>query len=89
MCQLCGASLERMATRSRSNPGSIADVLTVLGPNVQPHEARKPCLFKVPAPGGLRYRELHRLITARTSKTSASRPRGRTSAGAGSAARPR
>jgi lipoyl synthase len=52
-----------MATRSRANPGGIADVLTVLGPDVQPHKARKPPWFKVPAPGSPRYRELHKLIT--------------------------
>src|SRR5436305_15226117 len=51
------------ATRSRSNPGGIADVLSVLGPDVQPHRGRKPPWFKVPAPGGARYRELHDLIT--------------------------
>jgi lipoyl synthase len=50
------------ATRSRANPGGIADVLTVLGPQVQPHRARKPPWFKVPAPGGPRYRQLHELI---------------------------
>src|SRR6201996_7433170 len=50
------------ATRARSNPGGIADVLSVLGPEVQPHKARKPPWFKVPAPGGPRYRELHSLI---------------------------
>jgi lipoyl synthase len=51
------------ATRSRSNPGGIVDVRTVLGPDVQPHRARKPPWFKVPAPGGPKYRELQRLIT--------------------------
>src|SRR5215831_18548203 len=50
------------ATRSRSNPGGM-DVLTVLGENVQPHRGRKPPWFKVPAPGGPRYRQLQRLIT--------------------------
>src|SRR6516162_8970981 len=53
-----------MATRSRANPGGIANVLTVLGSDVQPHRARKPPWFKVPAPGGPRYRELHDLITS-------------------------
>ena len=62
-----GASLESVAqtahsTRSRSNPGGIADVLTVLGPDVQPHRGRKPPWFKVPAPGGPQYRELQQLI---------------------------
>jgi lipoic acid synthetase len=50
------------ATRSRSNPGGIADVLTVLGPETLPHNNRKPPWFKVPAPGGPRYRELQSLI---------------------------
>jgi lipoic acid synthetase len=49
-------------TRSRSNPGG-GDVLRVLGPDVIPHRARKPPWFKVAAPGGPRYRELHKLIT--------------------------
>jgi lipoyl synthase len=35
-----------MATRSRSDPGGIADVLTVLGPDVQPQKARKPSWFQ-------------------------------------------
>jgi len=51
------------ATRSRSNPGGISDVLTILGPEVEPYRGRKPPWFKVPAPGGPKYRELHRLIT--------------------------
>jgi lipoyl synthase len=52
-------------TRSRANPGGIADVLTVLGvggDEVQPYKGRKPPWFKVPAPGGTRYRELQELI---------------------------
>jgi lipoic acid synthetase len=40
------------------------DVLTVLGPDVQPFRARKPAWFKVPLPGGPRYRELNRQIEA-------------------------
>jgi lipoic acid synthetase len=40
----------------------MADVLTVLGPKTEPHRGRKPPWFKVPAPGGPRYRELSRLI---------------------------
>ena len=52
------------ATRSRSNPGGIEDVLKVLGPSVEPFRGRKPPWFKVPAPGGQRYRELQRLIEA-------------------------
>ena len=50
------------STRSRANPGGIADVLTVLGPEVIEHKSRKPPWFKVPAPGGPRYRELQSLI---------------------------
>ncbi len=38
-------------------------MLEILGPDVQPHRGRKPPWFKVPAPGGPRYRELQRLIT--------------------------
>ncbi len=49
------------ATRSRANPGGM-DVLRVLGPEVLPLRARKPSWFKVPAPGGARYRELTRLM---------------------------
>ena len=48
-------------TRSRANPGGM-DVLEILGPEVQPIRARKPPWFKVPAPGGARYRELVGLI---------------------------
>jgi lipoyl synthase len=50
-----------MSTRSRSNPGGM-DVLEILGPEVEPFRGRKPPWFKVPAPGGQRYRELHQLI---------------------------
>jgi lipoic acid synthetase len=39
-------------------------VLGLLGPEVEPHRGRKPPWFKVPAPGGPRYRELQRLIEA-------------------------
>jgi len=49
------------ATRSRANPGG-ADVLEVLGSDVRPLRERKPPWFKVPAPGGQRYRELTELI---------------------------
>ncbi len=48
-------------TRSRANPGGM-DVLTVLGSDVQPIRARKPPWFKVPAPGGAKYRELSDMI---------------------------
>src|ERR1700691_2171351 len=57
------------ATRSRSNPGGIADVLTALGPEVEPYRGRKPPWFKVPAPGGARYRELQSLIKAENLNT--------------------
>ena len=49
------------ATRSRSKPGGM-DVLRVLGAEVRPLRERKPPWFKVPAPGGERYRELGELI---------------------------
>jgi lipoic acid synthetase len=48
-------------TRSRSNPGGM-DVLKVLGADVLPMDARKPKWFKVPMPGGPRYRELNARI---------------------------
>jgi lipoic acid synthetase len=48
-------------TRSRANPGGM-DVLKVLGSDVRPLRERKPPWFKVPAPGGVKYRELTRLI---------------------------
>ncbi len=50
-------------TRSRANPGGM-DVLKVLGADVRPVRERKPPWFKVPAPGGPRYRELTDLIRA-------------------------
>ncbi|MGN6171138.1 MAG: lipoyl synthase [Solirubrobacteraceae bacterium] len=49
-------------TRSRSRPGGIGDPLKVLGPEVEAYRGRKPPWFKVPAPGGPKYRELHDLI---------------------------
>src|SRR3984885_12094925 len=49
------------STRSRSNPGGM-DVTTVLGTDTVRLGARKPPWFKVPAPGGPRYRELTELI---------------------------
>jgi lipoic acid synthetase len=52
-----------MTTRARSNPGGM-DVLQALGGKVEPFRGRKPPWFKVPAPGGPRYRELHELIRA-------------------------
>jgi len=48
-------------TRSRANPGGM-DVLAVLGTEVQPLRGRKPPWFKVPLPGGERYRALTKLI---------------------------
>ena len=48
-------------TRSRSNPGGM-DVRRVLGTDTVAPRARKPPWFKVPAPGGPRYRELTALI---------------------------
>src|ERR1700677_430856 len=56
---------QRLKTRSRRNPGGIGDILTVLGVDaseVEPYRGRKPPWFKVPAPGGERYRELQGLI---------------------------
>ncbi len=51
----------KLQTRRRSNPGGM-DVLKVIGADVLPFNARKPAWFKVPAPGGAKYRELGRLI---------------------------
>jgi len=48
-------------TRSRSNPGGM-DVRKVLGEEVQPFRGRKPPWFKVPPPGGPKYRELTEMI---------------------------
>mgnify|MGYP001066343134 CR=1 FL=1 len=48
------------ATRSRANPGG-ANVHEIMG-EVRPFRERKPPWFKVPAPGGPRYRELHERI---------------------------
>ena len=50
-----------LKTRSRANPGGM-DVLEVLGPDVEPYRGRKPPWFKVPPPGGPRYRDLTRMI---------------------------
>ncbi len=52
-----------MSTRGRSNPGG-GDVLEVLGADVLPFRSRKPAWFKVPAPGGARYRRLRADIAA-------------------------
>ncbi|MFM9140732.1 MAG: lipoyl synthase, partial [Solirubrobacterales bacterium] len=51
----------RHQTRSRANPGGM-DVLEVLGEEVQPVRGRKPPWFKVPPPGGERYRALSEMI---------------------------
>jgi len=48
-------------TRSRANPGGM-DVRSVLGDESEPFRGRKPAWFKVPPPGGPRYRELSRRI---------------------------
>jgi len=55
-------SAREPATRSRANPGGIVDLTPYLGQEVLAHRARKPPWFKVPAPGGPRYRELKALI---------------------------
>jgi lipoic acid synthetase len=52
-----------MSTRSRANPGG-GDVLEVIGADVLPFRSRKPAWFKVPAPGGDRYRKLRSHIAA-------------------------
>ena len=51
----------RHQTRSRANPGGI-DVVRFLGSEGLPIRSRKPPWFKVPAPGGAKYRELSALI---------------------------
>jgi lipoyl synthase len=38
------------------------DVLSVLGPDTLPFRSRKPSWFKVPPPGGAKYRQLDRMI---------------------------
>ncbi len=48
-------------TRSRANPGGM-DVTRVLGTETEPFHGRKPSWFKVPLPGGPKYRELNRMI---------------------------
>jgi lipoic acid synthetase len=48
-------------TRSRARPGGM-DVMRALGADVRPLRERKPPWFKVPAPGGARYRELRGMI---------------------------
>jgi lipoic acid synthetase len=48
-------------TRSRANPGGM-DVTKVLGTELEPFRGRKPVWFKVPPPGGAKYRELKGMI---------------------------
>ncbi len=48
-------------TRSRATPGGM-DPRDVIGDRVLPFKHRKPAWFKVPAPGGGRYRDLSKLI---------------------------
>ena len=48
-------------TRSRANPGGM-DVSTVLGTETQDFHGRKPAWFKVPLPGGPKYRQLNAMI---------------------------
>jgi lipoic acid synthetase len=48
-------------TRSRANPGGM-DVTRVLGTETEPFRGRKPRWFKVPPPGGRRYRDLKEQI---------------------------
>ena len=57
------APLRIHQTRSRANPGGM-DPRTVLGEEVLPFRSRKPEWFKVPAPGGDRYRRLRADIAA-------------------------
>ena len=58
---LSGVSERIHVTRSRANPGGM-DVQRVLGEEVQPFRGRKPPWFKVPPPGGPKYRELTEMI---------------------------
>ena len=55
-----------MSTRSRAHPGGARVI--ELG-EVQPLRARKPPWFKVPLPGGPRYRELKDMIDSRSLHT--------------------
>ena len=52
-------SLSRVSTRSRANPGG-ARILDM--GEVRPFRERKPPWFKVPAPGGAKFRELKSMI---------------------------
>jgi lipoic acid synthetase len=54
-----GAPPREHRTRSRANPGGAR---TLQHGEVLPFGARKPPWFKVPAPGGKRYRELRRMM---------------------------
>jgi lipoyl synthase len=55
-------------TRSRANPGGM-DVSKVLGETTEPFRGRKPPWFKVPLPGGPKYRELTEMIKAESLHT--------------------
>jgi lipoic acid synthetase len=55
-------------TRSRAKPGGM-NVHEILGSNTVDMRKRKPPWFKVPAPGGPRYRELTALIEAENLNT--------------------
>jgi lipoic acid synthetase len=55
-------------TRSRANPGGM-DVSKVLGDETEPFRGRKPSWFKVPLPGGPKYRDLNRMIKAESLHT--------------------
>ncbi len=55
-------------TRSRANPGGM-DVSKVLGETTEPYRGRKPPWFKVPLPGGPKYRELSEMIKAESLHT--------------------
>jgi lipoyl synthase len=48
-------------TRSRANPGGM-DVTKVIGSEHEPFRGRKPGWFKVPPPGGPKYRELTAMV---------------------------
>jgi lipoic acid synthetase len=62
------APLRIHQTRSRANPGGM-DVATVLGTDTEPFRGRKPSWFKVPLPGGPKYRELNSMIKAESLHT--------------------
>lgn len=61
MSEVPKATLPIRQTRSRANPGGM-DVAKVLGTATVPYRSRKPEWFKVPAPGGEKYRELRQTM---------------------------